>query len=114
MSKSAICVMCGHQKVLPLEMCTQCGFDPSKSKTDLKAKSILLTDTHRTSQELQDAKESISRGEPIQWDQTEVDELIAVLKVGPGREMWLIGACSLVMLFVILSWAAMLLYLAWS
>jgi hypothetical protein len=74
----AICIKCGNTKATPLAFCPHCGFIP-KDPHD-QARSILLSDAHRTSVELDAAATDIRNRQILIFEPTELQPVLDALR----------------------------------
>jgi hypothetical protein len=97
----AICIKCGGKKQRPLHFCPHCGFVPKELHD--QARSIILSDEHRTPIELDAAASDIRRRQILLFDPAELQQVLAELEqersirlLGIRRSTWLIiGAAAL-------------------
>lgn len=75
---TAICLKCGHKKDAPLAFCPHCGFIPKELHD--QARSILLSETHRTPVELDAAAHDIRRRQILIFEPTELQPVLNSLQ----------------------------------
>ena len=75
---AAVCLKCGQKKESPLAFCRHCGFTPEDLHD--QARSILLSDAHRTSFELDAAAADIRRGQILIFEPTELEPVLTALE----------------------------------
>lgn len=81
---SSVCISCGVSKSKPWEQCPVCGFDPSGDEIAM-TKSVYLStgryekevDRTRYSNELDAIGRAIQEGGTIEFDQAELERLVA-------------------------------------
>jgi hypothetical protein len=73
----AICIHCGARKVGAFTPCAACGFDPDQPED--RAKALLLSDRHLTTEELDHVSSRIQGGTPPQFDEESLTQLTAEL-----------------------------------
>ena len=103
----AICWKCGSRKVGALTACANCGAFPVDPHD--KATSLLLSDHYQDRAALDSIGESIARGEPPQFDETEFAQLLSVMREEP-RMPW---GCVVAVWTPIVLLALLLGFVAW-
>src|SRR5262252_6116591 len=79
---AAICIRCGNFKIGALTVCTQCRLDPMTEES-LVAKSLVMSDHHRTIEQLRDASAILVAGGGIPFDEAELARIKAALRELP-------------------------------
>ena len=77
----AICLKCGAGKTGAMAACPRCTFTPTK--TEEKAKSILLSDRCARMAMLEKVGERIARGEKMKFDESDVHKWCDALEAAP-------------------------------
>ena len=77
----AICLECGGEKRGALTPCAACGFTPSTEEE--RARSMLLSDRHMTSEQLATNGALISSGAAPDLGDAPVDEMAALIRENP-------------------------------
>jgi hypothetical protein len=96
----SICIKCGQTKSSPLHFCPHCGFVPKEVHD--QARSILLSDKHRTPLELDAAASDVRRRQVLIFEPSELQPILARLErdrashvFGVRRSTWLIIGAAL-------------------
>ena len=96
----SICLKCGHSKGAPLEFCPHCGFVPTELHD--QARSILLSDEHRTPAQLAEAARDIRGHRILMFDANELQSVLARLErdramhfLGLRKSTWIIIGAAL-------------------
>jgi hypothetical protein len=95
----SICLKCGQSKGEPLAFCPHCGFVPEDLHD--RARSILLSDAHRTADQLADAARQIRGRRILMFDNDELRPVLARLGrtragrfLGLRKSTWLVIGAS--------------------
>jgi hypothetical protein len=99
---TAVCIKCGNKKASPLAFCPHCGFIP-KDLHD-QARSILLSDAHRTSVELAAAATDIRHRQILIFEPSELQPVLDTLNddraarglLGVRKSTWLMIGITVV------------------
>ena len=75
---AAVCLKCGERKESPLAFCPHCGFTPEDLHD--QARSILLSDAHRTPFELDAAAADIRRRQILIFESDELQPVLDSLE----------------------------------
>jgi hypothetical protein len=96
----SICIKCGQAKSSPLQFCPQCGFVPKELHD--QARSILLSEQHRTTLELDAAAYDIRRKQILIFESSELQPILARLErdrashlIGIRKSTWLIVGAAI-------------------
>ena len=96
----SICLKCGHTKGDPLAFCPHCGFVPEDLHD--RARSILLSETHRTVAQLAEAARDLRERRILMFAADELRPVLARLEhdrtwrlLGLHRSTWLLIGAAL-------------------
>ncbi len=78
----AICLFCGTHKASAVAMCPACGGRPTSP--DDVAKSLLLTDRHRSGEQLTHLSQQLQRGEGVEFDVVALARVTSELESQPA------------------------------
>lgn len=74
----AICLKCGETKFGAFNPCEKCGYEPKM--VEERARSMFLSGHYLAGPQLEFMGEQIKRGTRIQFEEKQLEEMIAILK----------------------------------
>jgi hypothetical protein len=100
---------CGSEKLGALTACHECAFVPRAPIE--QARALLLSDHHNSLDELSTLADQIKRGEPIEFDDVELDAIVQQMLQDPGTLKMPFG-CTIAVWAPVVIMIALLLTLA--